>query len=359
MTLWKLNDMFATRPQVAANDFFNAFKSGDFSFLPDAAHGFMDKWHQNFQYLLGPANPAFIDATLSYEDMDWGYRLEYNPNGVLWRISAAGIPNPDDYDRYLEQQRVIESATDKTLTEVEPLANASQVAEDSSLPLTVKGFSVERREQVSNHPRIINPYAGGDGESKVGESNRNKAIEYALKYANNTSDHDGFHFFGATPGSGSDCANFVSQCLFAGGIPMSEGWNWKGISYEGWRGVAKDVGIDHPAVLTTPSWVQPDALYRYFSQPGRCYGVSYITSVDDIPRVAAYIKPGDIIAFNNLGEDNPKGYINHVAIVTEVKNGEIYYSGHTDARNNDPLSVILTRQNYQGDLYFIHVNYDQ
>jgi len=70
------------------------------------------------------------------------------------------------------------------------------------------------------------------------------------------------------------------------------------------------------------------------------------------------VKPGDVIAFNNLGENISKGEINHVAIVTKVENGEIFYSGHSTIRNNASLEKVLTRDGYRGGLYFIHIKYE-
>jgi hypothetical protein len=84
-----------------------------------AVTDFTTGWQYNFQTILGPTNPAFIDATLNEQDIEYNYRLEHNPNDVLWRVSAAGIPHPDDLDQYFEQQRVIESATNRTITEMQ------------------------------------------------------------------------------------------------------------------------------------------------------------------------------------------------------------------------------------------------
>lgn len=65
------------------------------------------------RYQMAPDNPAFIDADLSQQDISNGYRLEYNPNGILWRVTAAGTPHPDDADKYMEQQRVIKCAANE------------------------------------------------------------------------------------------------------------------------------------------------------------------------------------------------------------------------------------------------------
>ncbi len=64
------------------------------------------------------------------------------------------------------------------------------------------------------------------------------AIAFAKKHVNTTSGNTEYgSFFG---GNGGDCANYVSNCLRAGGIPTDDIWNkytlaWKGaISLSGW-----------------------------------------------------------------------------------------------------------------------------
>ncbi|SHJ02920.1 hypothetical protein SAMN02745170_01557 [Propionispora hippei DSM 15287] len=81
------------------------------------------EWQYNFQAIPGPSNPAFIDASLNEQDIEYDYRLEYNPNGVLWRVNAAGMPHLYDLDQYYEQERVIESAIKQTITEMQPVNN--------------------------------------------------------------------------------------------------------------------------------------------------------------------------------------------------------------------------------------------
>jgi hypothetical protein len=86
-----------------------------------SAVAFEQIWQDNFQTILGPTNPAFVHA----EPID-GYTLEYNPNGVLWNVNAAGIPTIEDFSKYVEQQRVIESTNNQTIIEIQ---------DSSSLPM--------------------------------------------------------------------------------------------------------------------------------------------------------------------------------------------------------------------------------
>lgn len=59
----------------------------------------------------------------------------------------------------------------------------------------------------------------------VNSYNPQAAVEYSDKYAiSYNSSYSNYNSIGG------DCANFVSQCLYAGGLKMTDGWYWK--SYE-------------------------------------------------------------------------------------------------------------------------------
>lgn len=236
--------------------------------------------------------------------------------------------HPDDFAKYLELKSATASTNNnRTWENINHLTDASQL-QGASYVTTQNSSIIYRNTDMLFRANGLSPWqgkmvnlsstAGGDSESDI--ANRNKAVQYALEHGDDTSDHDGFHYFVQGTGGGSDCANFVSQCLFNGGKIMSKEWYWNGFSRDGWM-------LGKTTVDASAAWLRPDELYRYFSKPENSYGVSYITSVDEIPKIAERVRPGDVIAFNNLGEGVPKGYINHVAIVTGVNNGEIYYSG--------------------------------
>ena len=114
--------------------------------------------------MLGPCNPAFVDATLSYQDMADGLHLETNPNGVLWRVNSAGIPTYQDLNNYFEQNRVVEATDNHTVEEIKPsLESVSQAiraeagkTEPRSEPISNKPLILTREQQE----RINNPYAG-------------------------------------------------------------------------------------------------------------------------------------------------------------------------------------------------------
>ena len=112
------------------------------------------------------------------------------------------------------------------------------------------------------------------------------ALQYALSY--NTS-------YTSFKGSGGDCANFVSQCLYAGGISQSNTWK----PYE-------------------KAWIGALSIKRYFVDT---LGCTLITSPS-----ASQVAVGDIMWYNE-GD--------HVTIVTSIVDGIPHICGHTyDVRDS-------------------------
>jgi hypothetical protein len=72
------------------------------------------------KYLLAPDDPAFIDATLSLQDMANGYYLEYNEYGVKRRITASGKVHPDDLVKDQKQQEYEKLHSDAILRTLTP-----------------------------------------------------------------------------------------------------------------------------------------------------------------------------------------------------------------------------------------------
>ncbi|VBB09668.1 Hypothetical protein LUCI_4966 [Lucifera butyrica] len=71
-------------------------------------------------FCVSPTNTAFVNAKLSNEDIANGYRLKYNPNGVLWRVNAAGIPHPDGIAAPNVNVKPIVEAGDKFVYSYQP-----------------------------------------------------------------------------------------------------------------------------------------------------------------------------------------------------------------------------------------------
>ena len=73
-------------------------------------------------------------------------------------------------------------------------------------------------------------YEAGGETGRVVTYRREAAVAYARQFTSNSSgnacyNNVGFHAISSS--SGGDCANFVSQCLFAGGIPQNNEWYYR------------------------------------------------------------------------------------------------------------------------------------
>ncbi len=192
-----------------------------------------------------------------------------------------------------------------------------------------------------------------EGKNKAHEGaeairKRVKAVEIAMYYDDKTYYENGFHYYDSNVirSDGSDCTNFVSICLNGAGIPMTEGWYWK--SY-----FALDF-LNRSITDASPSWLQPDPFYRYFTEKENATVIGYIPKGTSLNVVPNGVMPGDVIAFNKF-DDAPQGYINHIGIVTSIQDDGIHYSGHSGTRTDYPLWQAVP--DYNGDIYIVKINY--
>ncbi len=149
--------------------------------------------------------------------------------------------------------------------------------------------------------------------------NREKALEYAQKWANGRNptyfDFDSL---------GGDCTNFVSQCVYAGSGAM----NYNPVS--GWY----YIGLNNRA----PAWTGVPFFFDFMvSNSGRGpYGKECMKNE---------LAEGDVI---QLG-DALGGYY-HSLLVTKIENDEIYIATHTLDRWNYPLNNYL-----YANIRYIHI----
>lgn len=160
---------------------------------------------------------------------------------------------------------------------------------------------------------------------------RNKAVDYAIQHTEPDSNQPGdkeeeynqdYYIFE------SDCTNFVSQCLYAGG------WNQIG-RYDAWSSNSwYYVFYSWPSSTCygfSRSWTVANDFYKFCAaNPGRVKSVSVS---------AASIKLGDVIQMDFTGD----GKWDHSLIVTKKTSSEIYVSAHSNDLENEPLSAIKKR----------------
>ncbi|MCM1544082.1 MAG: amidase domain-containing protein, partial [Ruminococcus sp.] len=118
--------------------------------------------------------------------------------------------------------------------------------------------------------------------------------------------------------NGGDCANFVSQCIYMGGMDMENLWNYAGY-------------YAHYGTPTDGSWIRAHQLYNYVVSQG---GISINNPS------ASQVSVGDLIFWKTTSD----GRMHHSAIVIDVENGvpEIAYhstrepdGSYTNKRNKN------------------------
>ena len=127
----------------------------------------------------------------------------------------------------------------------------------------------------------------------------NSVISYADKYWSNYNPN-----YSNYNSIGGDCANFVSQCLVAGGMQMTDGWYW--YSYDN----------------RSPSWAFCPSMYNYFKNAG----YKIIENPSD-----SQVIEGNPVLYYNSSEDR----WSHAAICTgHDSSGNALVSAHNNNRHN-------------------------
>lgn len=154
------------------------------------------------------------------------------------------------------------------------------------------------------------------------------AIEYAKKYA--------FNYNPAYPNysdidPGGDCANFISQCLHAGGIPMI-GTNANDIT-DSWFCFSN---YKWAISQISRTWRGAYFFYIFWSLHAKSSQLFMNESLTNLPEkkeLLAYAKPGDAI---NLIRSNNTVY--HTLLIMKVTDTDILCAAHTNDTDSTPLT---------------------
>lgn len=174
-----------------------------------------------------------------------------------------------------------------------------------------------------------------------------------------------------------DCANFVSQCLLAGGMPMTSAWHstfdgkavFSGAASED-NALAKTDSAEKNSAengstasgssskdsadkdLISPAWRLAQKLFAYYADSragfknGETLTVNSSTNMQELLTSAASegkpIQPGDLLFF--APEGGGEDAINHAVLITGVSGDEIYFSSHNCSRLNEALSPHLAHK---------------
>lgn len=149
---------------------------------------------------------------------------------------------------------------------------------------------------------------------------RKKAVDYAITYA--LTPNPQYRYFPLIDDNGGDCANFISQCLLAGGAPMKFS-----AEYPWWYNHNNTINVLDDT--WSISWAVAHSLYYYLkvNQEKGSFGAKGLKVYNKNE-----LDVGDLVFF----EDN-NNRIFHSAIITAFQNKEPLISHHTFNALNIPI----------------------
>ena len=149
----------------------------------------------------------------------------------------------------------------------------------------------------------------------------------------------------------SNCANFVSQCLFAGGVEETEVWNTnENIVTDYWYGGSGNLCVRYERRGDdSAAWMEAKDQFEYFSNPYNGYTGSTVITIDSVDEIQValdnnIIQKGDLMFF-----ENDTG-IFHATIISSVDESMIYYAGNSskqfdkalkDGLGSDSVKIVI------------------
>ncbi len=152
--------------------------------------------------------------------------------------------------------------------------------------------------------------------------NRNDAAVYAVKWADKAHNQDKFCSYD------DNGMNFVSQCVFAGGIPMDA----HGEGYQQWKWYSDELNHGQQSGERTGysrAWINGDAFYRYITEN---VGFGMVTGIVPLEKA----EKGDVIQLLNKSDQTVKMQ----GIVTGIVQNEIFLCTNSEDMQNIPLSTL-------------------
>lgn len=139
------------------------------------------------------------------------------------------------------------------------------------------------------------------------------AVEYAKEHATDNPEFNKYNAIDGIPGRGSDCANFVSKCINAGGIPEDKSNKWYRRK-DGYRWAGSN-------------WMRT-------GNNGKTGVVIYLANKKNYfsLKEKSEVIPGSIILWSKDGRD-------HVALVIEVNGNEIKYAHHSNKQYSESQAI--------------------
>jgi len=173
--------------------------------------------------------------------------------------------------------------------------------------------SIKLIENQTNIPPFQDRSAENNIQTAVIPNTMNYIRNAAVGYANQWYNGRNWRYNDFTS-SGGDCANFVSQCLIAGGLSLYKGTN--GLGY----GIYPD--IDRPSINSNGTIPYCDYLHLHLRDYQNTQ-ITYVTNTN--ASIPASIDRGDVVIFGNKTGDRYQ----HAMIVVWRNATDVGLAGHT------------------------------
>lgn len=259
--------------------------------------------------------------------------ISYGTTEYVEYLTSILVENSDEILSHRSDYDDICTYAGEYLTYVDNMqVEASNEGEILSLDKEIGDKTVSQvKEEAAEQAKVDRQKSEEQSYTPIAYSssyNRTAAVNYAKKWAKQR--NSSFNTYT------SDCTNFASQVLNAGGISMRKpstipsGTNsttkyW----YSRKRTVASQGGVYSKFDVST-SWINVSGFYSYTSNHGaRIISCSSKNSLQNTARI------GDIVQLQNSS-----GTWYHTIIITGGSKGNYTYCGHTTNRLNYPVSSI-------------------
>lgn len=157
------------------------------------------------------------------------------------------------------------------------------------------------------------------------------AVRYARRHAEhpNTEEYKEY---------GRDCTNFVSQCIYAGGIPMRKVSNpplgTKGTTKYWYSNLEREYhgNAYYTRVYDTSSWIRVEDFYDY----SVLHGSAWVATVYSMKDLLNRVKAGDVVQLRRADGD----WYHSIFVTGLNEEAKMAYCGHTGPRLDRALEEI-------------------